>query len=135
MKKALATGAVVASLGLALIGCGGGRGQTEASSATTQTTYQRSTTTTSRYSTAVEVFLSEARGQFPGRTNDELIALGEQACDVIIAHGSLTKTFIAIASDPTWTTDLARDAGFLFGISIPVFCPQFMSEARALASA
>lgn len=134
MKKTLATIAIAASLGVALIGCGGGLEETEATSATTQTTYQRPTTTTSRYSNSVEAYLKEARNLFPSASDAKLISLGQQACDVIIAHGSLTKTFISIASDPEWSSDMAYDAGYLFGIAIPVYCPQFNSEARALAS-
>jgi hypothetical protein len=134
MKKILATVAIAASLGAVLIGCGGNRDETQATSATTQTTYQRATTTTSRYSAAVEVYLSKARNLFPSETDAKLISLGEQACDVIIAYGSLTKTLLAIAEDPDWTTDMAYDAGYMFGIAIPVYCPQFTSEARVLAS-
>lgn len=134
MKKVLATIAIVASLGAILIGCGGSRGETQVTSATAETTYQRPTTTTSRYSAAVEVYLSKARNLFPSETDAKLISLGEQACGVIIAYGSLTKTLISIAEDPDWTTDMAYDAGYLFGIAIPVYCPQFTSEARAFAS-
>lgn len=134
MKKVLATIAIAASLGAVLVGCGGNRDETQATSGTTQTTYQRATTTTSRYSAAVEVYLSKARTLFPSETDAKLISLGEEACGVIIAYGSLTKTLIAIAEDPDWTTDMAYDAAYLFGAAIPVYCPQFTSEARAFAS-
>ena len=123
IKKTLTATALVAGLGLAVIGCGSGQG-----TITTPDTIQRATTTTSPYSKSVNRFLLQARDLYPRSDDETLISLGETSCETIQSFGSVTATLIEIALDPDWTVEMAGDAAAMFAISVPAFCPQFQSE-------
>lgn len=128
MKRTLGIIGLALTIGVGATACG----TDLAAKPEPEVTYSKPTTTTSAYSLSVQGFLISARNRFPYETDDKLIWLGQQSCATIIAYGSLTKTMIAIAENPAWTREMARDAGYLFGISIPVFCPQFKAEAQRL---
>lgn len=123
IKKTLTTTALVAVLGLAVIGCGSSQG-----TITTPDTIQRATTTTSPYSKSVNRFLVQARDLYPRSDDETLISLGKTSCETIQSFGSVTATLIEIALDPDWTMEMAEDAAAMFAISVPAFCPQFQSE-------
>lgn len=93
-----------------------------------------SSSTVSSYSVGERSFLSAARVRFPGRSDAELFSLGRTACETIDAFGSVELTLLSIAEDPDWSVDEARNAGYLFGLSIPLFCPRFEAEARRLVN-
>jgi hypothetical protein len=128
IKKTLTTTALVAVLGLAVIGCGSSQG-----TITTPDTIQRATTTTSSYPKSVNRFLLQASDLYPYEDDETLISLGMTSCETIQSFGSLTQTMIEIAFDPDWTVEMAGDAAAMFAISVPAFCPQFQSEIDRIA--
>lgn len=98
-------------------------------SATTSTTY-KSTTTTS-YS-LYDAYIKTLRTRFPNSSDSALISLGETACATIDAYGSVSRAMVAIASDPRWSASEANNAGYVFGVAIPVFCPRYLPELNRI---
>ena len=90
------------------------------------------TTTTSKYSTMERAYLSTLRERFGG-TDAQLFELGRTACQMIRAYGSVYAALQKIAFDPDWSLEEARNAGFLFGAAIPLFCPEFFAEAERIS--
>lgn len=127
MKKRTALAALTLTATFALVGCGAAEETKPSPESTTTTTY-RSTTTTSKYDGQMSDYLRSMRSRFPGNSDIKLIEIGEQSCTVIEASGSVIDAMLMIAEDPTWTREMAGDAGFTFGTAIPVFCPEYLPE-------
>jgi hypothetical protein len=129
MNKRTAAAALIATAALTLIGCGAA---TESSSTTTTTIQKNTTTTQSKYDRQLSAYLDEMSDRFPYSSEAELVSLGENACNVVDAFGSVASAFVAIAEDPDWTVEMAGDAGYTFGVAIPVFCPEYLSELNRI---
>lgn len=131
--KIIALSALV-SIGL-IAGCSSGSSKESAPKAenTTTTTTIARTTTTTVYS-ALDSYVSSAKTRLPGATRAELIEIGQQTCTVIRAYGSVELAVIGIASDPTWTTEMAKTAGYIMGLAIPLFCPEYTAEAQRISA-
>lgn len=124
MNKYITTAALALTATIALVGCGTGKASTPS---TTTATY-RSTTTTQKYDNAMTAYLRSMQSRFPGKSDAQLISLGEQACKVIDAYGSITSAMVGIAKDPSWSVSAAGDAAYVFGTSVPTFCPRYLPE-------
>ena len=111
-------------------GCASEESKTPATTtiATTTTTIPRTTTTVSK----VDVFVSAVKTRLPGASRDEIIELGQQACTTIEAYGSVELAIYGIASDPSWSMEMAKMASFIMGAGIPVFCPEYTAELQRL---
>lgn len=96
---------------------------------TTTTTVARTTTTISK----VDTFVSAVKTRLPGATRSEIIELGQQACTTIDAYGSVELAIYGIASDPSWSTEMAKMAGFVMGAAIPTFCPEYTAELQRIS--
>lgn len=70
--------------------------------------------------------------RYPGQSAAGLIKLGQTACTAVEAYDSVALALVAIAKDPSWSVQEAKDAGYVFGAAIPAFCPEYESELRAL---
>lgn len=102
-------------------------------SSKTSTPVSSVSTTTTAKSTMMDTYLKGMSSKFPNASASTLIQLGEMACDVIDASGSISRAIVNIASDPSWTSEMARSAGYTFGTAIPVFCPEYVPELNRLA--
>ncbi len=129
MKKQIAL-ISIALFSIIAVGCGS---SDNTKTENTTTTTSAPTTTTTVYS-ALDSYVSSAKTSLPNATRAELIKIGQQSCTVIRAYGSVELAIIGIASDPTWTTEAARTAGYIMGLAIPLFCPEYTAEAQRISA-
>ena len=129
MKKQIAL-ISIALFSIIAVGCGS---SDNTKTENTTTTTSAPATTTTVYS-ALDSYVSSAKTRLPGATRTELIEVGQQSCTVIRAYGSVELAIIGIASDPTWTTEAARTAGYIMGLAIPLFCPEYTAEAQRISA-
>lgn len=115
-----------------LAGCSSNSDNSSKQNATTTSTTIQRTTTTTTYS-LVDKFVSTVKTRLPNSTRSEIVDLGQQACVTIRAYGSIELAIYGIASDPSWTTDMAKIAAFVMGAAIPVFCPEYTAELQRIA--
>jgi hypothetical protein len=80
----------------------------------------------------IEAYVEVYQEEFPGTSRSTAISTGETACELIQSEGSIADAMIAIALDPDVGTTMAGDMAFVMGISVPVFCPEFMSELNTI---
>lgn len=127
MNKRTAAAALIATAALTLIGCGTSQSTPEASTPTTA--YKRTTTTTaSQYG----AFLSAAQDRYPAASDSKLIDLGITTCETIETFGSVLDMMLMIAEDPDWSLEEAEDAAFMIRLSVPAFCPEYLSELNRI---
>lgn len=114
-----------------IAGCGGSR--TEGPSQSSSSAKPTTTTTTAKVSQNVllDVYVESMQDRFPGGSRSKVIELGKTACEVIELNGSVSAAIRAIASDPSFN-GMASDVGFTMGSAIPVFCPQYLAEMKAI---
>lgn len=125
-RKILGALCAVVIMAVPLIGC------ESSDTKETATTNKATTTTTAKKSTSVDAYVASMKVKYPNSSSETLIDLGKTACDVIDAFGSVSDAMIAIATDPTWDREMAGNAGYTFGAAVPVFCPQYTAEIKAL---
>lgn len=128
MKTTRIIGTVCAVTLMATLAIGCESSDKTASPATTA----KATATTVTKASPTDAFVNSMRTKFPNAPRADLIEIGQASCDVIDAFGSVSEAMIAIAIDPTWDREMAGDAGFTFGAAIPVFCPEYEAELKAL---
>jgi ABC-type glycerol-3-phosphate transport system substrate-binding protein len=133
MKIKIITLSALVSIGL-IVGCSGGSSKESAPKAESTTTTTLARTTTTTVYSALDSYVSSAKTRLPGATRAELIEIGQQSCTVIRAFGSVELAIIGIASDPTWTTEAAKTAGYIMGLAIPLFCPEYTAEAQRISA-
>jgi len=120
MKKVIA-----ASILLIVVAVGCASGSTEQPSSTTAL---KRTTTTISHASLVDAYVSAMSSEFPGETRADYISLGKEACAALDRVGSIDGVLTEIVLDPTITSSEAGDLGFIIGVAIPAFCPEYTSE-------
>lgn len=135
MKKKLA---ILSLVLIPFIAVACGKSDSSKESVSTQAPVKETTTTTIRTTTTtiyslLDTYVDTVRSELPGASRSELIDLGEQACKTIRAAGSVELAITLIAADPSWTPQMARTAGFVFGAAVPVFCPEYIDEILSLS--
>jgi hypothetical protein len=103
----------------------------ESTSSSPPSSAYRPTTTTISKASLVDAYVDAMRDYFPRASRSELIDLGQTACDTIDEAGSLAGAVVDILSDPSWA-GMEEAAGYTFGVSIPVFCPEYTAELNRL---
>jgi hypothetical protein len=120
MKKVIAL-----SVLLIVVAVGCASGSTEQPSSTTAS---KRTTTTITQASLVDAYVSAMSSEFPGETRADYISLGKEACAALDRVGSIDGVLTEIVLDPTITSSEAGDLGFIIGVAIPAFCPEYTSE-------
>jgi hypothetical protein len=121
MKKVIALSALLIAVA---VGCSS-QADTQSS---TSTTFKKSTTTKPSQSSLVDSFVGAMSEEFPGATRSEYISLGKTACDALDRVGSIDGVLTEIVIDPTISSSEAGDLGFIIGVAIPAFCPEYTAE-------
>jgi hypothetical protein len=124
-RKILGALCAVVVMAVPLIGC-------ESSETTGTTAPEKVTTTTAKKASAIDVYVASMKVKYPNSSDAQLIDLGKTSCEVIDAFGSVADAIFAIAEDPTWDREMALNAGYTFGAAVPVFCPEYTAELKAL---
>jgi len=116
------------------IGCG--KNETSAPNstvATSSTTVYKSTTTVKPKNTLMDIYFENMSEYFPKATKAELLDIGEQACAVIDAFGSVSSALAAIATDPDFA-NMQYEVGITIGSAVPVLCPEYEAELRRIVN-
>ena len=136
-KKYLGSIATALVFTAALVGCGS-RAETTAAPTTTTTSKAPVTTTTedifktAPQSLKVDALVEVFQDKFPGTSRGSAIDIANTACDAVRAQGSIVDAVAAIVADPDVDYDTAGDMSFIIGVSVPVFCPEFLAELNAI---
>ena len=99
--------------------------------ASTTTTVQRTTSTTISKTIMEDAFVEATRDLYPGLSRAKAIELGKTTCDTIDQFGSVEQTVTAIIASGDFV-GMESDVGYMMGVSIPVFCPEYLAEAERL---
>ena len=121
MKKVIALSALLIAVA---VGCSS---QSDTPSSTA-TTFKKATTTTLSQSSLVDSFVRAMSEEFPGATRSEYIPLGKAACDALDRIGSIYGVITEIVIDQTISSSEANYLGFIIGVAIPAFCPEYTAE-------
>lgn len=78
-----------------------------------------------------QIFLEAVRSRGFGGTDQELITLGKDVCDVIGTFNSLEEFVYYAVLDPNFAED-PETMGFFVGASIGTFCPEYEAEVNQL---
>jgi ABC-type glycerol-3-phosphate transport system substrate-binding protein len=130
------TAALVLTVGLAACGS-----RTETSTPSTPSTKAPATTTTTEnvfesasQSELIDALVEVYQEEFPGTSRSTVIDVAKTACEAIEAQGSIVDAMAAIAVDPDIDATMAGDMAFVMGVSVPVYCPQFLPELNRLTN-
>jgi hypothetical protein len=130
------TAALVLTVGLAACGS-----STETSTPSTPSTKAPATTTTTKdiletasQSDLIDALVAVYQDEFPGASRSGAISTAKTACELIESEGSIVDAMAAIALDPEVGASMAGDMAFVMGISVPVYCPQFLPELNRLTN-
>jgi len=128
------TAALVLTVGLAACGS-----STETSTPSTPSTKAPATTTTTEdilrtapQSLKVEALVEVMQERLPGTSRADAIDNAQSACGAIEASGSILGAMEQIAIDPDIDTKTAGDMAYIMGISIPVYCPEYLAEMNKI---
>jgi len=135
MKKKL-TYCIVAILAASAVslGCGvkpAASNEPAPTTTTTQARRQTTTTTAPKQDILVEAFVLAMKDWFPNMTRSDAIELGVTMCDTIDIYGNVSDTVDAIIASGRFR-GMEGDIGYVMGVSIPVYCPQYEAEAQRL---
>lgn len=130
MKLKYVIGICIASTVL-FIGCGKNSSSLDSAQSTTSTTVYKTTTTAKPKNTLMDAYYESMSVYFPRATKAELLDIGEKACDMIDAYGSVSATILAISTDPDFV-DMQYEAGVAIGSAIPTLCPEYQAELLRL---
>lgn len=81
---------------------------------------------------ATDAFVSTMRKRFPDITRAKAVDLGQTACQAITDAGSILDLITAAAMDDSVSVEMAGDMAYTVGASVPVFCPRYLPQLRAL---
>ena len=133
MKKTLI--AIVFSGAVVIAGCGS---QTESKTQTTMKSSEAparpsaTTSTTISQDIMIEAYVAAMRDWFGAvLTRSEAITLGKTMCDTIDDYGNVSVTVDGIIASGRFV-GMEGDVGYVMGVSIPVFCPEYEAEAKRL---
>lgn len=134
-KKYLGGITAAAVLTIGLVGCGSASSKESVPSTTTRLAVPKTTTTVKpSKSVMTDALVDVLQDEFPGASRSQVIEVAEQACVVVRLSGSVEEALLMIASDPNTDSTMAGDMAYVMGVSIPVFCPEYMDELESLSS-
>lgn len=136
-KKFLYPLAAIVVASVISVGCGTKTADSKESPATTAPTTteaprrQTTTTTVPSQSVMIEAYVLAMNDYFPTMSRSDAITLGKTMCDTIDVYGNVADTVTGIIESGRFR-GMEGDVGYLMGVSIPVFCPEYEAEARRL---
>jgi Protein of unknown function (DUF732) len=127
-KKHISGIAAALVLTAGLVGCGT-RNETSATSIG-NAKIQGTTSTTYSQSDKVDALVKVLQARLGAGSRDKIIDIAKQACVVIDEAGSVIAAIRGIASDPEIDYETASDMAYIIGVSVPVYCPEYLDQVQ-----